>query len=397
MKAQFRYTFPIEKAEQRDDGMYIVGQATGPEIDNEGERMAPEAIVRFSQQIEEMAAADMPLVYRDAHMKDGVLMDLGVVTKAWMTPEWHLGVEVRLDEDNPAAVSLFKQIRKGKQFGMSVAGTVMSFVDEFVAEVGHIVRTYKDVVLREISNTTRPAWTPSLGSVLSKAIKDAASAESLAGTGDNLRMDEELQSAQETTEPAAEKSDELTDEVEETTEKAEDEENTTEAEAEKSDEAEEEETVEDAEKADEAAEEDETTEKAGRALSAANRAALKASYDNITETLRGLGVLDTEQAPAEDVEDTGKSVSEDEAESAIEKDDAESSDIAELRSTVEALQKSLDEATARIAELENSPAGDDAPTLVERHALTVEEVQKALNEMSPSERLRLGLRASYKS
>lgn len=375
--------------------MFITGLASGPEIDSEGERMHPEALASFSRQVEEMAAMGTPLVYRDAHMKDGVLMDLGVVTKAWLTPDWHVGVEVRLDEDNPAAVSLFKQIKKGKQFGMSVAGTVTSFVDEFVAEVGHVVRTYMGVVLREISNTTRPAWTPSFGSVLSKAIKDAAEAESLAGTGDTLRMDEELQSTQETTEPAAEKSEDVT-EVEETeaTEKSEDEateEVATEAETEKSEEAEE--AVEDAEKADETVvEETEETEKAGRSLSAANAAALRASYDNITETLRGLGVLETPEAPT--VEDTGKSVSEDEAEATVEKADAENGDeLTELRELVTGLQKSLTEATARIAELENSPADDDAPALIERHDLSVDEVKKALDQLTPSERIRLGLQA----
>lgn len=182
----FKYTFPITKAETRADGNYIIGYASGPEIDTEGERMAPEAIQRFSDQIN---ATDetMRLTYRDAHAPDGVLRDLGEITKAWIDDKFHLGIEVKVDMANPAGKFLFEQVNKGKQYGMSVAGRVLDYADEFVSTVGKTVRTYKNVVLDEISNTTRPAWYPSFGTVLAKSIKDASPD---ASTGVNVDEDE---------------------------------------------------------------------------------------------------------------------------------------------------------------------------------------------------------------
>ena len=196
----FRYTFPVSKAEEREDGLYIIGEASGPEIDATAERMAPEAIALFAAQIESMASAGTPLPYRDAHAKDGVWRDLGEITRAWIDERFHLGIEVRLDSDSAAAVYLFKQIKdKRKQFGMSIGGTVIDYVDEFVQEVGRLIRTYKQIVLDEISNTTRPAWTPSFGTVLSKAI-DEATAESIATQGENVDLEKDALAAGDSTE-----------------------------------------------------------------------------------------------------------------------------------------------------------------------------------------------------
>jgi len=175
-KIAFKYTFPILKAENRDDGIYLVGFASGPEIDRDEERIAPEAIVRFAQQIEDRVASGDPLPYRDAHAPDGVLRDLGVLTKAWVNEHFHLGVEVRLDAENPASKYLFEQVKRGKQYGMSVSGSVLDWADEFVEGLGKAVRTFKHVILDEISNTTRPAWYPSFGTVLAKSVSDVEKA-----------------------------------------------------------------------------------------------------------------------------------------------------------------------------------------------------------------------------
>lgn len=417
MKAQFRYTFPIAKAEEREDGVYITGLASGPEIDRDGERVTVDAIASFSRQVEMAAEMGDPIPYRDAHAKDGVLRDLGVVTKAWITPDFHLGVEVRLDtDDNPAALSLYKQIKKGKQFGMSVAGHVLDFADEYVAEFGKIVRTFKDVVLEEISNTTRPAWYPSFGSVLSKAIKDTEGSESDSTAGENV--EDELQTEQETETPAvdetteveapaeeavteAEAADEAAEEedeavaevianaevVDETGEADDESDDTTEEPAEEAAAEETEETTDEAE-----AETEETSEEGAEApaedgVVAQMRAALTTFHTNLTEMLTGMGV---EMTPVM----VTKSVSQDENESTLAK--AISDATAPLATQIEDLQKSLTEATARIEELENSPAGDDAPDMVEKHDLTVDEIAKAMENMTPSDRLRMGLRFGMK-
>lgn len=179
----WKITFPIEKAEKRDEGLFITGLASGPEMDAQGERMAGDLIYRFAEQINSTGglALSSRLVYRDAHAPDGVLRDLGWINKAWVNNDKRLAVEVKLDDENPAATYLFRQLEKGKQFGMSVAGKVLDFADEFMADVGAVVRTYTDVILTEISNTTRPAWTPSFGSVLAKALLDTVPGATLKG------------------------------------------------------------------------------------------------------------------------------------------------------------------------------------------------------------------------
>ncbi len=174
--APYKFTFPIEKAETRDDGMYLIGIASGPEIDSQNERVHPSLIQKWADQIN---GGDQPeVIYRDWHNKNSSLADLGVVTKAWVDDDSHLVIETRLDEDNPTAIYIHKSIlKKGKKYGMSVFGKVHRFADEFDAKVGRTVRTFYDATLEEVSNTTRPVYTPSFGTVLSKAVDDSAADE----------------------------------------------------------------------------------------------------------------------------------------------------------------------------------------------------------------------------
>jgi len=385
----FKYTLPIEKALTRDGKKYLVGLASGPEVDGDGERVTEEAIWSFAKQINENPGS---VPFRDAHAKDGVFRDLGFVTKAWVTDSGHLGVEVELEEENPAAEWLHKQITKGKQFGFSVAGKVLDWAFEFAPEIGKSVRTFKNVVISEVSSTTRPAWTHSLGTVIAKAIQDAENSESDAAVGENV--EDELQTEQETTEAPAvdENTEAAADEAvtEETAEEATEE--TPAEEAEATEETAEEETVEEA--AEEAA--DDTTDEA-----AAEETEEASEPDDLSvefrEALVGLNAFMSQMLTKMGVQPqpvvVTKSVSQDENEPTFEKALAErDSAIAALTDRVEELSKSLTQATARIEELENSPAGDESPTLVEKHNLTVDEIAKAMGDMDPSERLRLGLR-----
>lgn len=408
----FRYTFPIAKAEQRADGLYIIGEASGPEVDAQNERMSPVAIERFAAQIGSMADSGFPLTYRDAHAADGVLRDLGHITRAWIDERFHLGIEVKLDEDSPSALYLFRQVQKGKQFGMSIAGQVFDYVDEFATEVGRTVRTYKDVVLTEISNTTRPAWTPSLGTVLSKAIDEAAAASADRGDNPSMKTDAEL-AGEQTAAPADDtaKADEA-EATEEATEKAADSTEDETVETEKSEETEDEaetaksedETAKDAEEADaateksadEAADEAATSEeteksateedaddieKAGRSISAANGKRLLALHAELTSLLQDAGALPTEDAPA-------KSDSTDDEMTLTKSLDLNKA----LEAKVTELEQALTEKTARITELENTPA-TTLPTLIERS--DVDEAAEVLAKASPSERLRAGLSALH--
>lgn len=364
-QAAFKYTFPISKAEQRADGFYVTGYASGPEIDSEGERMDPEAIVRFASQINDETAERV--VYRDAHAPDGVLRDLGDVTKAWVETNFHLGVEVKLDDDNPSSMYLFRQLKKGKQYGMSVAGHVVDYAIEYVEELGKSVLTYKNVVLDEISNTTRPAWYPSFGTVLSKSIKDASID---APVGVTVEESELLDAVVED----AEKS-ETADAVEgETTEKSDDE-----SVAGTTDKAEDNESA------------VEDTEKSGRKLSNASASRLLGLYNEMAEALADLGVI---SAPQGDIEDSEKSASEAEEDTVEKTETTEATAEVVSKSELDELAAALAKATERIAELESRPA-TVVPGVINdaTKKAAEEELVEAFAKASPSDKMRLAFAA----
>lgn len=181
--ARFKYTVPVSKAEADDDGLYLYGEAAGTEVDKQKERMSPEAIKAFAQQIKDRYYEGNPIPYVDEHDKStsgrGVLRHLGDVVDGGITENDHLWVKVRLNEKNPAATFLYSQIvDEGKQYGMSIQGSVLEFVDEVAKSIGQKIRTFKSVILDHIANTTKPVWTPSLGTVLNRAVVKALEDES---------------------------------------------------------------------------------------------------------------------------------------------------------------------------------------------------------------------------
>lgn len=177
----FKYTFPISKAIESEEGIFLEGFASGPETDLQGEEMSPEAILDFSSQINEAAKAGEPIPYRDYHAKDGALRDLGTVVKAWVNERFHLGVRVKLDADNPASVYLHRKIlNEGKKYGMSLHGNVPTGAFRLKSGVAKSIRQFMKVNIDEISHTSMPVWYPSFGTVLAKAVDDAAA------KGDNV-------------------------------------------------------------------------------------------------------------------------------------------------------------------------------------------------------------------
>ena len=161
-KFNFEFALPIEKAE-REDGWYLTAVAAGPDVDAQRERLAPQVLEGFVRQIQ-----TNPVPFLNWHNQNDALAEMGEVTKAWLNPDFKMGVEVKLDQDHHGAQTLWRKLDQGKQFGMSVAGKVHDFKDEYEKSAGR-VRTYYDVTLEEISLTTKPIYTPSFGTVLRKA------------------------------------------------------------------------------------------------------------------------------------------------------------------------------------------------------------------------------------
>lgn len=369
VSAPFKYTIPVLRATSNEAGeLFLEGEASGPEVDTFGTRIDPSLLVHFAEQIVTRASIGDPIPYRDTHGQgvtgdNPVMSDLGELVAAVLTPEDHLLVRVRLDKENPAALYLHKQITRGKRFGMSIGGTVVDFADEYVRETGRIVRTFKNVVLDHIANTSQPSWTPSLGTVLMRAVEKAI--------GEN--MDPEVP-APET--PAAEGAEETPVEaaaVEETVVAAE------EAPAE---EPAAEET------ADEAVAEEPTAE-----VRTIEVTALQPIADAVTALASAMGnlmAIPTTPAVApvvarsEASDDAARSV---ESESPVTGND----EVAVLRTAIESLQTELAKANDRIAQLEAEPAGT-APDVIERSESTV--LRDELSKLDPHQRLLVGLQAA---
>lgn len=167
---KFEFAVPFGKAE-RDGEWYLTALATGTEVDKQNERMAPEAIVGLATQIER---DNIPFL--NWHNANDALAEMGEVTKAWLSEDFHMGVEIRLDQEDNRAQRLWNRLdrvnpRTGKpyEYGLSIGGSVNNFKDEYEKSIGRNVRTYYDVQLEEISLTTKPIYTPSLGTVFRKA------------------------------------------------------------------------------------------------------------------------------------------------------------------------------------------------------------------------------------
>lgn len=176
----WKITIPVDRAEEQDGGLFLYGQASGPERDSHGTEMDPTAIQDFADQIVSRVSDGDPLPYLDHHMKDGVLRELGEVVDGSVSDDYRLNIKVRLHPDNPAAAYLHNRIKRGKQYGMSIAGDGIQYrmVDD--PSTGEKVIRFLKIKLKEISNTTRPSWVPSFGTVLARSIEGEEIGENMA-------------------------------------------------------------------------------------------------------------------------------------------------------------------------------------------------------------------------
>lgn len=358
-RAPFKYTISITRATAENGELFLEGEASGPELDSYGTRMDPSVVESFARQIQQRAESGEPIPYRDTHGMgvtgdNGVMVDLGELVAAAVTEDDHLHVRVRLDTENPAAAFLHKQVQRGKRYGMSVGGEVTDYADEYVKELGRVVRTFKGVILDHIANTSQPSWTPSLGTVLMRAVEKALEGENM--DPDVLAPETpEVEGATET--PAVEAAEEsVTEEqVEETP-------------------------------ADEVEEPEAPAIEEARTIEVS---ALQPIQDAVAALASAISaVLAPTPAPAtatvqlsDGANDAAPSV---ESESPVAEND-----LSALRSAVESLQAELATANDRIKQLEEEPAGNQPP-VIERSET---DLRGEISKLPAHERLLLGLRA----
>jgi NTP pyrophosphatase (non-canonical NTP hydrolase) len=235
----WKYTIPVTRAYEEDGRLFIEGEASGPERDTHKTRMLPEAIIDFARQIRDRFASGNPVPYYDSHLKmkksDGsifpktALAELGVVVDGYVKDDFHLGVRVELDSENPASRFIYNNVHRGKHYGMSVAGSIDPKKDVMVTrlESGERDIAFKRVELDEISHTTSPSWLPSLGTVLARSLDgededdfDMTKATDELGLDAGVSLETPAEEPAESAQPDAESEPVTTDEqrAEETTE-----------------------------------------------------------------------------------------------------------------------------------------------------------------------------------
>ena len=149
----FPFSFYIEKAVPTgtEEVMSIKGVASTVNIDHDNERMSAESLVAMAKIIN---SETVPL--RLEHQKDDNAI-IGNVNKAWVDSRNQLWIEADLDKSHPGSPMLYKALKAGAKLGLSVGGRVKHAVREFSEAAGKMVKTFYNVVLDEVSVTSRPA------------------------------------------------------------------------------------------------------------------------------------------------------------------------------------------------------------------------------------------------
>lgn len=203
--SEWSHVLTIEKSEYSDEGKWLIeGVVAGPNfVDEAGDEFLPDALTMIADHINRN-----PIPLMDWHGKSAINTirdaELGEVQRAWIGDDGLLRVEAELDKDHETARWLRKKTdptllpegKEPKKFGLSVKGVAQNVRP--ILEGGKFKRQIADLVPNEVSLTTRPYFQPSLGTVISKAIDEAAAAESVSA-GDKSTMSKDAPKADETT------------------------------------------------------------------------------------------------------------------------------------------------------------------------------------------------------
>lgn len=148
--------FEIVKSYRDDNGVMLVeGIASTVNVDQTGERMAPEAIAK-------MAARLIGKPLRSEHGKGwddklGEIVKADIVSDDFGKPA--LWIKARLYDWSSKAKDLFQLLKSGSNMGLSVAGKINpgGIVRQYIEKLGKYVMTYVDIDPHEVSVTDHPA------------------------------------------------------------------------------------------------------------------------------------------------------------------------------------------------------------------------------------------------
>lgn len=168
---KFKITVPITRCYLRKsaDGVekYVVeGMASNTDLDLTGERMADTAIQSMAKSLQ-----SHPVLFKNEH-GDEWDAEFGEVTALYATEAHQLMMEAELDPDHYRTKTLVKALEKGKELGLSIGGMVVDSGYEWLSDLGRKVKTYKDILLEEISVTGSPAVADTWLTNITKSVKD---------------------------------------------------------------------------------------------------------------------------------------------------------------------------------------------------------------------------------
>jgi hypothetical protein len=139
------------REETLPEHMIVEGLASTTNVDHDEERMAPEALKAMVDCIDKGGVQ-----LRSEHSKewDGLL---GGITKGWIDDRGQFHIRAELNKDSSKSIDLYRALKNGAQLGLSIAGIVKRAGLEMAETLGRKVKTFYDVLLKEVSVTNRPS------------------------------------------------------------------------------------------------------------------------------------------------------------------------------------------------------------------------------------------------
>jgi len=141
----------VVSEEKLPEHMIVEGLASTTNVDHDEEKMAPEALKAMVDCIKNGGVQ-----LRSEHSKDWD-GKLGNVYDGWLDDRGQFHIKAELNRDMSKAVDLYRALKKGAQLGLSIAGVVKRAGLEMAEALGRKVKTFYDVLLKEVSVTNRPS------------------------------------------------------------------------------------------------------------------------------------------------------------------------------------------------------------------------------------------------
>jgi len=158
---QFLFDIDLVKAEQDEQGLFLVGVASTSDKDLQNEILSADALKSMVDDND-----DLPLT--NSH-KAEVSDIIGRVVEKHLDAQNRLVIKAQLDDEDPEAKRIFNKIAKGHKVGFSVGGRIVEATNGFAKGASRIVNRVK---LDHIMVTRKPVNPNTFAVALHKALDE---------------------------------------------------------------------------------------------------------------------------------------------------------------------------------------------------------------------------------